>query len=144
MLECMHVCLQVYHVYSHVTTVHIFNITEEIWLPHCEYDKMAVRLHGHIYPTFLHMCAKTQPTTIPTSHVIAMYGPATNMPLKCHIYANCFMFTWHNYVSRNTSHQFTAIKNRTRNTGIHFTLLAYTPEQICIDTAHIYPTALLL
>ena len=26
------------------------------------------------------MCAKTQPTVVFTSYVIAMYGPATNLP----------------------------------------------------------------
>ena len=32
------------------------------------------------------MCAKTQVTETLTSYVVAMYVPATNMPLKCHIY----------------------------------------------------------
>ena len=31
-----------------------------------------------IDPPFLLMCDKTQPTEKSTSHVIAMYGPATN------------------------------------------------------------------
>ena len=46
-------------------------------------------LNGYIDPTFLNMCVKTQTTAISTSHVIAMYVPTTNMPLKCHIYGTC-------------------------------------------------------
>ena len=47
----------------------------------------AIMLKGHTDPTFLHMCATIQPTAISTSHGIAMYLPATNMPLKWHMYA---------------------------------------------------------
>ena len=47
----------------------------------------AIMLHEHIDPTFMYMYAKTQAYAIPTSQAIAMYVPATNMPLKCHIYA---------------------------------------------------------
>ena len=42
----------------------------------------AIMLYGHIDPMFLHKPAKTQTPAISTSLVIAMYGPATNMPLN--------------------------------------------------------------
>ena len=51
---------------------------------HCHITNMihtAIMLDEHIDPTYLHISAKTQPTYISTSHVIAMYGSATNMPL---------------------------------------------------------------
>ena len=38
-------------------------------------------VQGHTDPTCLGMCARTQPTALSASHVTAMYGPATNMPL---------------------------------------------------------------
>ena len=41
-------------------------------------------------PTFLHHCAKTEPTVIDSSHVIAKYMLETNMPTTlgiCAIYA---------------------------------------------------------
>ena len=34
----------------------------------------AIMLYGHIDPTFLNVCTKTKPTTIFTSHIIALYG----------------------------------------------------------------------
>ena len=37
---------------------------------------------GHIDPTLLHKYVKTQPTAISTIHVIAIYGPPTNVPLS--------------------------------------------------------------
>ena len=43
-------------------------------------------LNGHIDPTFLHTCHKTQPTAINTTHVIVKYVPETNMPNKLGIY----------------------------------------------------------
>ena len=42
----------------------------------------AIMLNGHIDPAFLYMSAKRQPTAISTSHVIARYGQATNIPLN--------------------------------------------------------------
>ena len=42
----------------------------------------AIMLNGHIDPIFFDICTKTQPTTICTAHVIAMYGAATNMPIN--------------------------------------------------------------
>ena len=53
------------------------------------YAKMnhtAIMLNEKIDPTFLHKATNTLPSVISTSLVIAMYGPETNMSLKCHIY----------------------------------------------------------
>ena len=92
----------------------------------------AIMLYGPMGLTFLHVCFKTQPTAISTSHVIAMYVPATNIPLKCQICKLGHVHIWHNYVSINASYELNVRNNATRYTGIHFTLLAYAPEKICL------------
>ena len=61
-------------------------VTDQIWLPHYKYElhyhynKWACRpnISAYVYVT-------THPTTITTSHAIAMHMLETNMPLKCHI-----------------------------------------------------------
>ena len=109
---CMYVCLcacMFTKSLSQCNFTHIWYVIEQIWLPHCKF--------GCIEPTFLHMCAKTQATAIPTSHVIAMYVVATNMPLTCHI---CKLhITWHNYVIINALKELTWINSVTRSTCIH-------------------------
>ena len=42
-------------------------------------------VNGYIHPTFLQICAKTQPTAIHTSHVIAKYVLETNVSTKLSI-----------------------------------------------------------
>ena len=60
-------------------------------------------------------------------HAIAIYMPATNMPLKCHIYAKCFMCTYHTTVSVYTSYDLNELNNVTRSTNI----LAFHITGIC-------------
>ena len=50
-------------------------------------SQTTIMLHGQIKPVFLYTSAKAQPTAVYTSHLIVMYVPTTNTPLKCHIYA---------------------------------------------------------
>ena len=57
-------------------------------------------------------------------YAIAIYVPATNMPLKCHIqsiYHICQLLQvhiWDNYVNLYTSYELTAIDSVTAGTGI--------------------------
>ena len=55
-----------------------------------------------------------------------------NMFLKCHICLLVHVQIWDNCVSINTSHEVIVINNSTTSTGIYFTLLAYTSEEICL------------
>ena len=73
----MPVCIYMYQIYPYFT-VHNFDVTEQIWLPYL--SQSATMLLGHIDSIFLHMCTKTQLQYL--LNVIAMYMPATNMPLK--------------------------------------------------------------
>ena len=77
---CLHACIKIstpMSLYTYLMSLnkydcHIANISHT-----------AIMLHAHIDPTFLHMSAKMQETSISTLHVIDMHVPATNMPLKC-------------------------------------------------------------
>ena len=54
---------------------------------HIAYVRQASNiLNGYIDWIFLHICAKTQPTAINTSHVIAKYVLVTGIPTKLGIY----------------------------------------------------------
>ena len=107
---CLHVCMHVYHVYSHVT-VHIFDATEKIWLPHCKYDPHSRWAYR---PKILHMSAKNWPNET-TSHVIAIYGSAKYMPLIMPHIKLVHVYTW----TQNQYKYLTAIQNVTRSTAIH-------------------------
>ena len=82
----MHMYMHVYQVSTPISLYTYLNITEQIWLPHCNHQPQSLYPTCDIEPSFLHKYAKTQPTAISISHAIAKYGPATNMHLKCHIY----------------------------------------------------------
>ena len=71
---------------------------------------------------------KKKKTTTLTYHGTAIYVP-TLVSLKCHICQLVFMYRYHT----TTLYQLTTIKNVTTHTGIHFTLLAYVPEQISLS-----------
>ena len=45
----------------------------------------SIILHGHIDPTFFHILPKHNQMQY-LLHIIVMYGPAMNMPLKCNIF----------------------------------------------------------
>ena len=47
---------------------------------------IAIMLNENKESLFLYISTKIQLTARVTSHVIVMYMPDTNMPLKCHIY----------------------------------------------------------
>ena len=80
MYKCIYVCictmsspmsLYIYFMSGNKYDCHITNINHS-----------AIMIIGHFDPTFLHMCAKIQPTAISTSPLIAMYRSAINMPLN--------------------------------------------------------------
>ena len=141
---CMHVwmpeCMHMFQIYSHATE-DIFDIILNKY--GCHNANMSctaiIMLHENTDPTFLHICVKTQATTISTSHLIAMYLPTTNIPLKLHIYSNQFMCTWHCYVSINTSCELTTISNVNRSTSIHtFQITGTCPWTNISAILHIY------
>ena len=87
MYACMyayvHACVP--NLYSNFT-VHIFDMSLNKYGCHItNMSHIIIMLNGHTDISILHMYAKTQVTATPTSHVIVMSVPATNMPLKCHI-----------------------------------------------------------
>ena len=51
-------------------------------------------------PTFLHQYAKTQPSPIPTSHVIAMYWARNKYTFNM-LHIQVCVHIWHSYVSSN-------------------------------------------
>ena len=64
--------------------------TMETWLPHSKYSSHGQHAKWYVDSALLHIYAKTKPTTICTSHMIAKYVPETNMPVKwgtCSIHA---------------------------------------------------------
>ena len=81
MYTCVHVCVP--SLYSYINVCPLY-ATEQIWLPHGKMRYTVIMLHGHIDPTFCIDVPKHNQPTIYTSHVNAMYRPATNMPLTCH------------------------------------------------------------
>ena len=89
MYACMYSCVQTcVPNFKFSVTVHIFCMSlnkNGYHIPNMSFS--AIMLNGYIDPTCLYMCIKIQPTAISTSHGIAIYITATNMPLKCHIYA---------------------------------------------------------
>ena len=85
--------------------------------------------------TFLHTCAKMQPTTISTSHVLAMYVPETNKPLKCNMQKDQEQI-WDNYVRMYTLFKLSSIKNVTRSTDIHAYQITGLWPPYCIHMFH--------
>ena len=123
-------------------------------------------LNGYIDPIFLHTSAKTQPTTIPTSHVIAIFVPETNMHPKlgiCIEYQtstswDCTHITewiWlqHSkyssllayYIGIQTWQFWTFMLKHTQLEAIlHMLLPNMCQKQICPKTVHIYHICKLL
>ena len=87
---CMYICREAYtslyvcvHAYQACScvTIHIFVISLNRYDCHIEnMNHMAIMLCGPQDPTFLHICAKMEPTEISTSHVVAIYMPKQ----ECH------------------------------------------------------------
>ena len=64
-------------------------------------------LYGYIFHTFLHICAKTQPPTPPTSYIIAKYVPNKSVPIKfdiCAIYVPYMMCISKEFMCINVTH----------------------------------------
>ena len=90
-------------------------------------------LHWQVDPTMLYIFAKTQPTTISTSHVVALHVPETNNPSKLHvnaiylmsIYGGC-MFIYVPHMKSLAS----IVRPGVQHTLpiLHFILLAYTQQ----------------
>ena len=78
-----HVCVP--NLYSHVIE-HIFHMSlNKYGCNIASITHTAIILYGHKDPTFFaYVCQNNQVQYLP--HNTAMYVPATNMPLKCHIY----------------------------------------------------------
>ena len=72
----------------------------------------AIMLNGHIYPRPLYICVKTHATVMSTSHVVAMYVPAINMPLKWYTGGSCL--NWIFWEHENMSGLFTLNYTRKR------------------------------
>ena len=102
----------------------------------------AITLNGPIEQIFSHICAKRKIIAISISCVIAIYVRPTNMPVKLMPYIQIspcadmthlcqYMFQMNSLQSTETRitgiHTFHIIGICI--TGIHFTLLAYAPEQ---------------
>ena len=47
-------------------------ITEQIWLPSANIYHTALILYGHIYSSYVYLCAKTHQTETPSSQFIAI------------------------------------------------------------------------
>ena len=65
----------------------------------------AITLYRHVDPTVIHICVKTQATTIPIWYVIAIHVPEINMSTKlhiCHVYYNCDGHIWRIHVHKGT------------------------------------------
>ena len=65
-------------------------------------------------------------------HICASNIYAHPKPCICHIHKLIHMQIWCNYVRLYASCKLITINNVTRNTGIHFTISVYAPEQICL------------
>ena len=100
---------------------HIWHATEQIWLPHiANVDHTAIMLNGHIDPTcFEHNYQNSTNYNNYFTHITAKYVPETDIPLKCHMYANQFIGRCVTAISVHISHELTATSNVTRSTGIH-------------------------
>ena len=75
--------------------------------------------NSHIIPI---MPLMTASASCDRKHVIVMYVPKTNVPLKCTHPAHIHLVHMHilqNYVSINASNKSTAINSVMRNTGTH-------------------------
>ena len=73
---------------------HVWHVTKQIWLPHYKYDSDSLHARWTYRPNILCISTKMQINVTVTSHIIAIYVPETNMPLKYLIYvmyANYFM-----------------------------------------------------
>ena len=126
--ECMNACISV-HMYPCVhacvpslipMSLHIFDVTEQIWLPHCKYDPYSHYATWAYWPNFFHMCATSQPTVIYPLHAISMHGPVRNYASQ---YWEYHQEHWYTYISHNW----------------HFLLIKY-----AYHIAHICPATLLL
>ena len=100
-------------------------------------------------PNILQMCAKENQLQVFTLHAIAMCGPAIKIPLKCNVhatYVNYFMCRCETSMSVYIPHMnwLKSILWPEVLVYIHFTILPYAPEQICLPIAHVCPTACLL
>ena len=117
---------------STAMTLYIYLMSWSIYNCHiANMTNTAIMLIWAHRPNLLHVCAKTQPT----SQVIQQIC----LPI-CHIYTFVHVHIWHNYVSINTSYEFTAINNMTRSTFVNTVhMYKYTS-----DIAHICLPALLL
>ena len=112
-------------------------ITEWIWLLHCKYYHTATMLHRHTDPTFLYISTIIQPTATDALHIFAKYVPETKMPLKCHMYftyPNYFMCRYQTILWVQLPHinSKQSPMSSQAEVYLHFTLLAYTSEQICL------------
>ena len=117
----MNACMHEHHISTPVS-LYTFDMSRN------KYDCL-IMLGGYINPAFVYTSANTQLAEISTSHVIAMYIPTTNIPLKCHICQLLHMNIWYNMPQMN-SLQSTVGPGALLYTP--FTLLEYAPEQISL------------
>ena len=85
---------------------------------------------------FQHFCTytKIQPTATNTLHIIAKFVPKQNMPSNAK-YANYFMCRYHTTVSVciPSINSMQSTLSPQALVYLHFILLAYAPEQICLS-----------
>ena len=84
-------------------------------------------------PNIFHICAKTQPTTIHTSHIIAKYVLETNMPTRLGIYAIYAKYL--KDLSERCIHLYEQFMKSLQSTIWQWALYAYLTyiiEQVCL------------
>ena len=77
-------------------------------------------------PNILLMCAKTQPTAINTSHVIAKYVLETNMPIKLGIYTKYLIDSYGRSIHMCATYEVTSINHVTVSTVYILDIYHYT------------------
>ena len=84
----------------------------------------------HKDPTLLYIQVKSQLNATFTYNAIAIYVPAINTALQCHMCQLANAQIWHNYVSIYNPYRRNAVHNVTRSTSVNiYPLLGNTPEQ---------------
>ena len=99
---------------------HIANMTHTVFMP-----------NGHTDAAFVHIYQNTANCSS-YAHIITKYVSETNMPLKCHIHqlVHVHETSLFVYIPQMDSIQYTVSPQALL--CIHFTLLAYAREQICL------------
>ena len=114
------------------------HVMTQIWLPHCKYEP---HIHYAKWEYRLNIFADIyQIQTLATAtlqNIIAKYVPERNRLLKCLIYVTCtnHLMPWYETTITMLVYLTSTLQSTVWSGAqvyLHFTLLAYAPEQICL------------